>query len=204
MAGTPRQYAGAVALGAPLTLLALSGVMLLEALFPPLPSEPFLLAAGVASERGTLSTPGAVLAAAAGSTLGATAWYAGARAVGEARIRGVVGRYGRWLGVRERDLDRALHAFNRRRFTAVLVGRFLPVGRMAVSLPAGAAAMPLPEFLVATAAGSAVWSGLVIGAGQALGSETALTLLWRYDTVFGVVLGVVVLGLIVTGLRRRG
>ena len=181
---------------------ALAAVMLLEALFPPIPSEPVLLAAGVAVERGTVGAAAAVLAATTGTTLGATLWYAVARALGEVRLRALVARRGRWLGVRERDLDLALAVFDRHRRTAVFTGRFLPVGRMAVSLPAGTCRMPLPEFLLATALGSAVWCGVVIGLGRLLGQSAGLAVVQRYDTVLLVLLG---LGLVVlaVGLRRR-
>lgn len=177
--------------------------MLLEALFPPIPSEPFLLAAGIASERGTLSATGAVLAATFGTTVGATLWYAVARVLGEARLRALVARRGRWLGVGERDLDRVLAAFDRHRRTAVLTGRFLPVGRMLVSLPAGTCRMPLPEFLVATGLGSAVWCGAVIGLGRLLGESTGLAVVQRYDRAVLVVLAMGLVALAVVLRRRR-
>ncbi len=183
--------------------LGLAAVMLLESLFPPIPSEPFLLAAGLSASRGGLSAPGAVLAATAGTTLGATVWYAVARRVGEQRVRRLVRRRGRWLGVSERDLARVLAAFDRHRLLAVVVCRFLPVGRMAVSLPAGTCAMPLPEFVAGTALGSAVWAGAVVGLGRLLGEEAGTTLLARYDAVVLVLLALTVGGAAVVLLRRR-
>ena len=183
---------------------ALAGAMLLEALFPPVPSEPILLAAGVAVERGTLGATAAVLVATLGTTLGAALWYAVARALGEARLRALVARRGRWLGVRERDLDRTLAAFDRHRRTAVFTGRFLPVGRMAVSLPAGTCRMPLPEFLLATALGSAIWCGVVIGLGRLLGQTAGLAVVQRYDAVLLVLLGLGLVVLAVVLRRRRG
>lgn len=183
-------------------LAALAGVMLLEALFPPLPSEPFLLAAGLSSGRGGPPPLAAVLSATVGTTIGATAWYAVARAVGRERVRAVVARRGRWLGVRERDLDRVLLAFDRHRRTAVVTGRFLPVGRMAVSLPAGTSRMPLTEFVLATAAGSAVWCTAVIGLGRLLGESTGLAAVESYDRAVLVALGLGLVSLAVV-LRTR-
>lgn len=184
------------------TLVVLAGLMLLEALFPPIPSEPVLLAAGLASARGGPSPLAAVLAATLGTTVGATAWYSLARAVGQERLRTLVVRRGRWVGVRERDLDRVLAAFGRHRRTAVVTGRFLPVGRMAVSLPAGSLRMPLGEFLLATALGSAVWCGVVITLGRLLGQSAGFAAVQRYDRAVLVVLGVGLVGLAVA-LRRR-
>lgn len=165
-------------------------VMLLEGLFPPVPSEPFLLAAGVvASSQGANAALTAVLAATAGSSTAATFWYCLARALPENQLRSLLNSHGRYLLLREADLDKAMRPFVRHRRLAVFTGRFLPVGRMLVSLPAGLSAMPLPEFLLATFLGSAVWSGLVIGAGVLLGNggSSVLELLARYTLAVSLV-----------------
>jgi membrane protein DedA with SNARE-associated domain len=53
----------------------------------------------------------------------------------------------------------------------VLVGRLIPGVRSLVSLPAGAARMPLGRFVLWTAIGSALWNSLLLGAGMALGTQ---------------------------------
>jgi len=69
------------------------------------------------------------------------------------------------------DVDRAEEWFARRGEIAVLVGRLIPGVRSLVSLPAGAAGMPLGRFVLMTTVGSAIWNGLLIGAGMALGTQ---------------------------------
>jgi membrane protein DedA with SNARE-associated domain len=69
------------------------------------------------------------------------------------------------------DVDRADAWFARRGQAAVLVGRLIPGVRSLVSLPAGAARMPLGRFVLWTAIGSAVWNSLLLGAGMALGTQ---------------------------------
>ena len=53
----------------------------------------------------------------------------------------------------------------------MLVGRLVPGVRSLVSIPAGAAGMPLGRFVALTALGSGVWNAALIGAGWALGAR---------------------------------
>jgi membrane protein DedA with SNARE-associated domain len=53
----------------------------------------------------------------------------------------------------------------------VLVGRCIPGIRSLISIPAGVERMPIPQFLLLTAAGSAVWNTVLILAGAALGDQ---------------------------------
>ena len=103
-----------------------------------------------------------------GSVLGALVLYGAGRAFGEERTRRVL------LAVplvEVDDVDRADAWFARRGELAVFVGRLIPGVRSLISLPAGAAGMPLGRFVVLTAAGSAIWNSLLIGAGVLLGTQ---------------------------------
>src|SRR5690606_4648204 len=82
-------------------------LMTIENVFPPIPSELIMPLAGYLSARGELTLWGAIAAGTAGSVLGALPlYYLGAR-IGNERLRRLVDRYGRWLTVSCRDLDRA-------------------------------------------------------------------------------------------------
>lgn len=143
-------------------------LVLLESVVPPIPSEVVLPAAGALVELGRLSGPWTFVLATLGSVLGALVLYAAGRVFGEQRTRRVL------LAVplvEVDDVDRADAWFARRGETAVLVGRLIPGVRSLVSLPAGAAGMPLGRFVVLTTIGSAVWNGLLIGAGVLLGTQ---------------------------------
>lgn len=180
-------------------------VLLLESLFPPLPSEPFLLAAGLASANGAGSAPVATLSAATGMTVGATIWYYAARLIPTEQLSLLADRYGRFLLIRPDHLRRTAATFDRRRRVAVFSGRFLPVGRMLVSIPAGRSAMPVPEFLAATFLGSLVWSGLLIGLGRVLGDQQdlALAYLGHYTRAVLVLACTALLALLSLALLRR-
>ncbi len=150
------------------------GVALLvavENLFPPIPSEVVLPAAGFAAGDGSANIWGMVIAATIGSVIGAWALYLIAAAIGPLRLRALTVRYGRWFGVKAKDLDRAEAWFDDHATTAVLICRCVPLIRSLVSVPAGFRRMaPLP-FTIYTAIGSLVWNTVLIGAGYLLGDN---------------------------------
>lgn len=143
-------------------------LMLLENVFPPIPSELIMPFAGFAAARGDLHPVGAVLAGACGSLLGTLPWYWAGRSIGRERLRGWAERHGRWLAVSPQEIDRAQAWFDRRGRIVVLLGRLVPGLRSVISAPAGMARMPVASYLAWTLAGAAVWSGLLVGVGFAL------------------------------------
>ena len=146
-------------------------LMLLENLFPPIPSELIMPLAGFTAARGELSLPGVILAGTAGSVVGALPWYFAARAFGADRLKRFAERHGRWLTLEPKEIDGALGWFSRHGVVAVLAGRLLPGIRTLISIPAGIARMNLGLFLALTAAGSAVWAGALALAGHMLESQ---------------------------------
>ena len=82
-----------------------------------------------------------------------------------------VDRFGKYLLLTHKDLDRAEAWFARRGPSAVLVGRVVPVVRTFISFPAGVAEMPVLAFGVFTAIGVTVWVGVLAGIGYALGGS---------------------------------
>lgn len=151
--------------------LGVTLLVVLENVFPPIPSEIILPFAGFVAQQGSSSVLGMVLAATVGSTVGASILYTLAAWFGEARVRRFVLRFGRWFTFREADLNRAEAWFNRRSFLAVSVGRCVPLIRSVISLPAGFCKMRLTSYILGTALGSLVWNSLLIGTGAALGSR---------------------------------
>jgi membrane protein DedA with SNARE-associated domain len=148
-----------------------AGLVALENLFPPIPSEVILPLAGFVAVEGEASVVGMVIAATVGSMVGAYALYGIAAAIGPVRLRGLVARYGRWLGLDEGDLDNSEQWFDRRASTAVLVCRCIPLMRSLISIPAGLRRMPLVPFTLYTLVGSLIWNVLLIGAGYLLGEQ---------------------------------
>ncbi len=147
--------------------LALTAFLVLENLFPPIPSEIVLPFAGALVDDGGMGYLGAVLAATAGSLIGALILYA----VGRYGGRPLIYRYRGVVRLTEAQLDRADAWFDRRGPWIVLFGRLIPGIRSVVSVPAGASEMPLPTFVALTTIGSLVWNAALIGGGWALGDN---------------------------------
>ena len=142
----------------------LFALMLLECVFPPIPSEAILPFAGFVVAEGGMSFPLAVAAATAGSLAGNVALYLAARRGG----RALVARHGRRVGATPERLERLEAWMDRWGKATVLVARAVPLARSAVSLPAGLARFRFLSFVVLTTLGSAVWNGVLIGLGWAL------------------------------------
>jgi membrane protein DedA with SNARE-associated domain len=149
------------ALGVGLAILA-------ETVIPPIPSEVVLPIAGYLAQTGRMHVVAVFLAATLGSLLGAALLYELGRVLGPERSRRVLGRLPL---VDVEDVEKTFAWFERHGRSAVLIGRLVPVVRSFVSVPAGVVRMPWPQFLLYTAIGSALWNGLLIGAGMALGTQ---------------------------------
>ncbi len=151
--------------------VAIFGLMLLENVFPPIPSELIMPFAGFTAARGELSLLLVVVAGVAGSLLGALVWYYVGLWLGLDRLKRFAARHGRWLTLSPADLDRAHDWFERHGAWSVFLGRLIPTVRTLISVPAGINAMPLPTFLAWSALGTAVWTALLAGLGYLLQSQ---------------------------------
>jgi membrane protein DedA with SNARE-associated domain len=147
--------------------LGVALLMTLENLFPPIPSEFILPFAGFLVGRGELGFLPALVASTAGSLSGALILYALGRWGG----RNLILRYGRFLRVKEADLDRAEGWFDKYDQWVILFGRMVPGVRSVVSIPAGMLRTPFLQFVLLTTAGSAAWNALLLGAGWYLGEN---------------------------------
>lgn len=79
-------------------------LMFLENIFPPIPSELIMPLAGFLAARGDLNFFAVVLVGTLGSFLGTLPWYFAGSLLGEARVRHLARRHGRWRRSRKRML----------------------------------------------------------------------------------------------------
>ena len=111
-------------------------LMLLETVFPPIPSEIIMTVAGVSSARGNMNLAGTIAAGTAGAMLGNWIWYWVAIKFGEARMNVFIDRYSRWLTLDWDEVERGQSLFRKHGSIIVLVARMLPTLRSLISIPA--------------------------------------------------------------------
>jgi membrane protein DedA with SNARE-associated domain len=172
-------------------------LMLLENVFPPIPSELIMPLAGYLSSQDRLSFPGAITAGTIGSFAGAVLWYVLGRRLGRDGLRRWVERRGHWVGLAPEDVDRSSDWFRRHGTLAVLLGRLIPGVRSFISLPAGVGQMPVAPFLALTFLGSAIWVAALAFIGRLLGQNFE-----HVDRYLGPVSWVVFGALLALYLRR--
>ncbi len=151
--------------------LGVAVLMLLENVFPPIPSELVLPFAGYVAATGELHPAGVLLAAVAGSLLGALPWYFLGRKLGHGGLQRFAERHGRLLTMEPEDIDRAQHWFKRHGPSSVAFGRLVPAVRSVISMPAGVGQMPLLKFLLWSLVGTVAWSALLLAIGFVLKSQ---------------------------------
>lgn len=145
-----------------LGLFGLFILMVLENVFPPMPSEAVMGSAALAIERGTWSFWPVMIAGTAGTLLGNYAWFWFGDKWGYQRLGPFIDRWGRWLTLEWEDVENASGFFRRHGHWVVFFLRATPVMRTMISLPAGLAHMNKLKFCLFTAAGAALWNAILI------------------------------------------
>lgn len=145
------------------------GLMVLESVGAPVPSEVVLPFAGFLVSQGRMNLWLAATAGALACNAGSAIAYEIARWGG----RPMIERWGRYLLLTPEDLARADRFFERFGGRAVLIARLLPVVRGLVSYPAGVARMGRLGFHLYTFIGSWPWCLALAAIGMALGHAWA-------------------------------
>jgi membrane protein DedA with SNARE-associated domain len=178
---------------------ALFFVALIEAVAIPFPSEiTFGYTAALAAQHiGHFTLVGVIVTAVAGEIVGCVIAYF----IGKSGGRALVDRYGRYVLLSHKDLDRADEFMDRRGELAVFFGRFIPLVRAVISLIAGIGEMPFVRFLVSTSLATAIYGVVLSLVGYNLGENWHRIV--KGFTYAGVVVGVVVVVVIVLGVLHR-
>jgi membrane-associated protein len=125
----------------------------LDVLAPVVPSEASVITAGVVAATGGLYLPLIIAAAACGAFLGDNAAYLVGRRFGsratERFVRG---------GKAQKTLEWAERQLTQRGGELIVVARFIPGGRTAVTLGAGTLAFPWRRFAIFDAIAALIWA----------------------------------------------
>ncbi|MGV0433317.1 DedA family protein [Corynebacterium sp. 20_84] len=184
-------------LGAPGVGIAI----LLENLFPPIPSEVVLPLGGFTVAQGSLNFISVFIWATIGSVVGAYILYGIGAWLGADRLRAIADWM--WL-VKASDVDKSLAWFDKYGRPSILFGRLIPGIRSLISIPAGLDRMNLLTFGLWTALGSAVWNFILILLGFKLGEnwEAVTGYIDQYSKVVYVILILILLGFLIFFIRR--
>ncbi len=181
--------------GSPWVYLVVLAFAAIDAFFPPLPSESIVVAlAAIGASTGDPDLVALALAAGAGAFLGDNFTY----------------RVGRSIGVERFSLDkrprlanavkRAERELDRRAAILILTARYIPVGRTAVNLTAGATQFPYRRFLPLSILGASSWAAYSVLIGVVAGTWV------KENPVLGAAVAVVVaagVGFLIDQLLQR-
>jgi membrane protein DedA with SNARE-associated domain len=142
-----------------------AGLMALESMIAPIPSEAVMPFVGFLISDGKWGFWEAMLATSLGSLIGSTISYF----MGYYGGKPVVLRVGKYLLLDEHDLTMTENFFHKRSGTiTIFISRFIPVVRHLISIPAGVGRMPLFPFLAATLIGATTWNTFLLFCGMKL------------------------------------
>ncbi|GAA0558943.1 hypothetical protein GCM10010172_47510 [Paractinoplanes ferrugineus] len=177
-------------LDSPWVYLIVLAAVAVDGFIPIVPSEVLVIGLGAMSATGRPNVIALAAAVIAGGMAGDRISYALGR------------RTGRWIksGKLAHAKTRAEQALARHGGAAILLGRFLPYGRLATALTAGSVAFPARSFRLHTALAGAAWAAYAIGLGR-LGGAT-----FEHAPFLGAALGIglgLLLGAVHTLVSRR-
>jgi membrane protein DedA with SNARE-associated domain len=136
-------------------------LIVLESTMVPIPSLLVMPFAGFLASRGDFSLPAILVLNTTAALTGSMISYA----LGAFGGKPLLLMYGKYVFVRPKDIEKTHDYFARHGGKTIFIGRFLPVVRHLISIPAGIARMPIPTFAALTAAGATIWGGglMVLG-----------------------------------------
>lgn len=183
----------------------LFALIMLESTLIPIPSELIMPFAGYLAHTGDFSLPVILVINSVAALVGSGICYW----IGKAGGKPLLMKYGKFMGVRKKDIERTETYFARHGKSTILIGRFLPVVRHIISIPAGIARMPLVPFFVQTFIGATIWGTVLMLIGYELGNWAVIAeKLKHVDLLIGVAIIVVLLALgirfVLSRRRERG
>ena len=160
----------------------------------PVPEETLMLIAGTLMFNGKLPIVSTILAAFFGALCGITVSYVIGRTAGHY----LVIKYGRWVGLTEKRVQKAHDWFARFGKWALLIGYFIPCIRHLTGISAGTSEFSYKQFATYAYLGAAIWVSTFLSIGFFFGKQ-AMSLYERIEFKLEVVLiiaGVVLLAIL--------
>ncbi|WP_028776897.1 DedA family protein [Shimazuella kribbensis] len=151
-------------------------MIMLENVFPPIPSEIVLAFGGFMTTQTDTTVFGVIVAATLGSVAGAIILYYIGSLLHINRLEKIVDRWGYLLRTKKEDIHKANQWFDKYGVWTVFFSRMVPILRSLISIPAGMAKMNFLVFIIFTTIGSIIWNAILVNIGAALGASWAKVL----------------------------
>ena len=181
-------------------------LILVENVFPPIPSEVILTFGGFMTTQSQMSILGVVLVSTIGSVLGAIVLYLVGRLINKDVIeRWLDGKVGKILRFKREDVEKANSWFEKRGKLTVLFCRCIPIVRSLISIPAGMSKMAFLPFILLTTLGSAVWNTVLVVLGHVAGNswEKISHVIDKFSDVILILLIVAIVGFLIYHFAKK-
>jgi len=161
-----------------------AGLMALESMIAPVPSEAVMPFVGFQVADGKWNLWLSIASTSAGSIVGSLLSYW----MGYFGGKPVVLKVGKYLLLNQRDLERTEQFFQRRAgMLTIFLARFIPVVRHFISIPAAMGKMPLLPFLAVTCAGATIWNTFLLACGIKLREHWTVVQKYSHQVDIGIV-----------------
>ena len=180
-------------------------LILIENIFPPIPSELILLFGGFMTTYTKLNIIGMIISSTLGSLIGALLLYKIGTIFSKEKLKILIsGKLGRVLKLKNSDIDNANKWFTNEGKKTVFFGRFIPLIRSIISIPAGINKMNISKFITYTLLGSAIWNLVLIILGHIVGRNWKVILkIFKLYSCFALLLLFILLIILIIKLYKN-
>ena len=182
-------------------------LIMVENVFPPIPSEVILLFGGFMTTYSKLNIVGMIVASTLGSLFGAIVLYHIGKIFNKDRLKKIIsGKLGKILRLKVSDIDKADSWFDNKGNKTVFFCRFVPLIRSLISIPAGMSEMPILKFIIYTVVGSLIWNAVLIIVGSIVGENwtSILNILDTYSHLVVILLAIIfIVGIYIFYKKRK-
>lgn len=181
-------------------------LILLENIFPPIPSEVILTFSGYMITYTSLNLILIILFSTLGSLLGAILLYFLGKIISlESLYYFSSSKLGKLLCINEKDVNMTNQWFSSHGNSCVFFGRFIPIIRSLISIPAGINRMNLFKFSLFSFLGSLIWNSVLILLGNILGNNFTLVVdvLKKYSNITLILMIIFLIVFTVIKKRRK-
>lgn len=177
-------------------------LILIENIFPPIPSEIILLFSGFMTTYTNLKLSMMIISSSLASVIGALILYKLGNILNIDKIISIVNKK-KILNLREKDITASIEWFKIKGEKAIFICRFIPLLRSLISVPAGIYKMNIIKFIIYTALGSLLWNTILISLGY-ITSNNWTSILNIYSLYTLLILIIILSFLVIKFHKKKG